>query len=244
MFQDLTKRIPALEEMDKEDIAPEALEGALASLMRINVIGNGAGIFWPEIRALLEARVPSKGPMRVLDIGCGAGDLAQKLETRARKRGYDLAVDGCDFSPVAVAMAQRLYGTTERPNRFFVLDAITDPIPDDYDIIMNSLFFHHLDNEAGKLVLEKMAESTREAVLMSDLIRSRFGLGLVYLATRTLSRSPIVHADGVTSLLAAYSMEEVSDLTKSLDLTGATVTRRWPERFLLRWRKQGPTIDV
>ncbi|MCF6284195.1 MAG: methyltransferase domain-containing protein [Candidatus Hydrogenedentes bacterium] len=230
-------RRPAQEEMDREDIDRGALEGALRSLIRINAVGNGAGIFWPALREMILHRDPGCGPMRVLDVACGGGDLAWRLELRARKEGLELQVDGCDRSPIAVEMAQTLNATAGTSGTFFVLDAVKDDMPGDYDVIFSSLFLHHLDNAESEHVLKKMVDKTRSLVLLSDLIRSRFGLALVHLATRTLSRSPVVHSDGVTSLLAAYSMLEVQELIHHVGLFGATLERRWPERFLLTWHK-------
>jgi SAM-dependent methyltransferase len=237
LFQNLSRRCPALEEMDRDDIDQGELESALRSLIRINTVGNGAGIFWPTFHEMLRHREPDRGPLRALDIGCGGGDLALRLERRAKKHGFALQVDGSDRSPVAIDMARKLNAEAGASGEFFVLDAVADDIPEDYDIVFNSLFFHHLENDEGQLVFQKMVKSTRSMVLMSDLIRSRFGLALVHIATRTLSRSPVVHADGVTSLLAAYTLAEIQKLMRDMQLTGATLERRWPERFLLTWRK-------
>ncbi len=237
MFQDLSQRVPALEEMDREDIPKNALEGALKSLIRMNSVGNCAAIFWPELRKLLQQRTDANGPLRVLDVGCGAGDLTWRLEARAQREGYSLVVDGCDLSPVAISMATSLNEKQGAAGTFFVMDAVNDEIPEGYDVILSSLFFHHLDNEEGRIVLRKIADRAGTAVLLSDMIRSRLGLGLVYLATRTLSRSPVVHADGVTSLLAAYTTTEIVALAEELGLHGATLMRRWPERFLMTWQR-------
>jgi len=237
LFHDLTERLPALEEMDREDIDRGALEGALRSLIRINGVGNGAGLFWPSLRALLEARKPGRGPLRVLDIGCGAGDLSLRLERRARKHGFSLQVDGCDRSPVAVDMARRINEKAGTLGAFFVLDAVAGSIPGGYDVIMASLFLHHLDNGQAPAILAKMAGSAGTMLLVSDLVRSRCGLFLVHLATRTLSRSPVVHADGVTSLRAAFTVGEIETMCRDLGLAGATVTRRWPERFVMTWKR-------
>lgn len=234
MFQDLSVRKPALEEMDRPDIDPRALEGALRSLVRINAIGNGAGIFWPSMRALLEA---GSGPIRVLDVGCGAGDMSRRLEGRARRAGFSLQVDGCDRNPVAVAMARRENAAAGCTGEFFVCDAVTDDFPRDYDVVISSLFLHHLGREESIRALARMADCSQQMLLVSDLLRSRFGLLLVHVATRLFSASPVVHRDGVTSLLAAYTLPEIAALLDVAGVRGATVARRWPERFLLEWRR-------
>ena len=234
MFHDLTTRRPALEEMDKPDIAPEALEGALRALVRINALGNGAGLFWPALyRLLRESRANT--PLRVLDVGCGGGDLSRRLERRARRAGYAMQVDGCDINPVAVAMAQRDSAAAGCSGEFFVCDAVHGDLPGEYDVIFSSLFLHHLQDDEAAEVLRKSANGAQRLLLVSDLIRSRFGLFLVYLATRTLTRSPVVHVDGVTSLRAAFTMPEVLRLAERAGLSGSRIDRRWPERFLLSW---------
>lgn len=236
MFQDLTARRPALEEMDRDDIERSALEKALESLIRINTVGNGAGIFWPSLLGLLSERPPQEPPLRVLDVGCGGGDMAYRLEGRARKLGFRLQVDGCDRSPVAIQMARTRNAAVGASGTFFELDVVSGEIPEGYDVVISSLFLHHLDHEAAPRVLKKMAEASRQLLLVSDLIRSRFGLFLVYIATRTLSRSPVVHTDGVTSLLAACTTAEVSAMCSQVGLEDAIIERRWPERFILSWR--------
>lgn len=236
MFQSLATRKPALEEMDRPDIAPAALEHALRALVRMNSVSLGANLFWPALRDLARELAPGR-TLTVLDVGCGAGDMSRRLEQRTAREGIALKVDGCDMNAVAVAMANREGEATGTRGKFFLLDVIHQPVPGGYDAIISSLFLHHLSTEDAQHALGRMAEATGHLVLASDLIRSRAGLALVYLATRTLTRSSVVHRDGVTSLLAAFTMEEALHLGRLAGMTHATISRHWPERFVLTWRK-------
>lgn len=232
MLYDLTRRRPAPEVMDSEEIERVALEGALRGLIRMNTVGNGVGIFWPALHRLLRARGAAAPPLRVLDVGCGGGDLAYRLVRRARKAGYPMVVDGCDRSEVAVEMARATNAREGSEGEFFVLDVASDGLPAGYDVLFTSLFLHHLSEDGARALLRGMTNAAGSMVLVSDLIRSRFGLFLVYLATRTLTRSPVVHTDGVTSLRAAFSMDEIRTMVKELDVGAGRLERRWPERFL------------
>lgn len=235
MFHDLSRRRLVVEEMDKPDIDPKALESALRALVRINTIGNGVSLFWPSIHALLQ-ETPGGQPLRLLDVGCGGGDMSRRLELHARREGFALQADGCDISPVAVAMAQRENKAAGCTGNFFTCDAVAGHFPVQYDVVISSLFLHHLGEDDAVRALRNMGTCTRRLLLVSDLVRSRFGLFLVYLATYTLTRSPVVHHDGVTSLRAAFSYPEFRALLGRSGLRGATVTRCWPERFLASWR--------
>ena len=54
---------------------------------------------------------------------------------------------------------------------------------------------------------------------------------------RILTRSPIVHVDGPLSVRAGFQPGEVLDMADRAGLRGARITRHWPQRLLLSWRR-------
>lgn len=73
------------------------------------------------------------------------------------------------------------------------------------DVAVSSLFLHHLDDEAACGLLRSMAESARLGIVVSDLVRSRIGLGLAVVGTTLLSTSRVARVDGPLSVKAADS---------------------------------------
>jgi len=117
------------------------------------------------------------------------------------------------------------------------LDALNDDLPAGFDIITCSLFLHHLDEPDAERLLRKLGTAAGRLVLVNDLARSRRGYLLAWAGTRILSRSPIVHVDGPLSVEGAFTPVEALDLAQRAGLSGATVRRRWPFRYLLRWSR-------
>jgi hypothetical protein len=72
---------------------------------------------------------------------------------------------------------------------------------------------------------------------VNDLSRSRWNLGLVWCATRLVTRSRVVHVDGPLSVRGAFTPAEAAKLAERAGLTGARVAERFPCRWLLTWRK-------
>ena len=171
-------------------------------------------------------------PLRMLDVACGGGGLALAL---ARRGGRRIEVEGCDISPVAVDCARRAAEARGLSARFFTCDALGEPLPTGYDVVTCSLFLHHLDDEDAVTLLRRMATAARRLVLVDDLNRGRAGYALAWAGCRLLSRSPIVHHDGPVSVAAAFTTGEALDLAARAGLAGATVSRHWPQRFLLAW---------
>jgi 2-polyprenyl-3-methyl-5-hydroxy-6-metoxy-1,4-benzoquinol methylase len=235
---DMTCRCLQPEIMDDPGLEEQWHNDALRGLARINLVSGSTRILWGPIVALAR-EMPSR-PLRVLDIATGGGDVPIRLALRARRAGLPIQVEGCDRSPVAIHHAQISASRHDVAVRFFELDALSGAIPPGQDIVCCSLFLHHLAEDQAVCLLRHMAEATRRLVLVNDLARSRTGLLLAYAGTRLLSRSKVVHVDGPRSVRAAFTPEEALALAQQAGLSGATVERRWPCRYLLKWATEWP----
>ena len=86
-------------------------------------------------------------------------------------------------------------------------------------------------------MLRRLSGAARRAVLVNDLERSAPGLLMAVVGTRALTRSPVVHYDGPWSVAAAFTCREALGLARAAGLKRARVTRCWPWRWLLSWRR-------
>jgi 2-polyprenyl-3-methyl-5-hydroxy-6-metoxy-1,4-benzoquinol methylase len=222
------------ERMDDPALDPREHARALVGLARINRWTGSAGMLWPTLRE--EARSLGR-PLRLLDVATGSGDIPVSLAKRALRTGIKLDVSGCDVSETAIVAATRRATKANVKATFFRHDVLIDPLPTGYDIITASLFLHHLTEDDVIRVLKTMADAAGRMVVISDLSRGSFNLGLVWIGCRLLSRSPVVHFDGPVSVKAAFTPKEASELATRASLTGATVTPRFPCRWLLTWKK-------
>jgi 2-polyprenyl-3-methyl-5-hydroxy-6-metoxy-1,4-benzoquinol methylase len=221
------------EVMDRPDLDRHEHQHALAGLERINRWSASAGMLWRPIRQLL--RQSSDSSLSVLDVGCGGGDVALALWRKAGAQGSTLEIQGWDLSPVAVEFAQRRAALAGAKIDFCQRDALGPDWDASYDVIMSSLFLHHLEDDQAIVLLGRMRQCARRLVLINDLRRSRFGWVLAILGTRMLSRSPVVRFDGPISVRRAFTCPEVLTLAERASMTGATIERRWPCRFLFNW---------
>jgi len=229
----LRSRIAEL--MDDPGLERNLHEHALKELERLNCISANYGSIWKPIRDL--ARTEPGRPIRVLDIASGGGDTAIALYKMALNEDIDLHVTGLDISGKAIDYAGKRAKEAGVNLQFLKLDALQHELPSGFDVAICSLFMHHLDPDQVVILLRKMGSSVRSLVLVNDLLRSRLNLWIVYLATRLLCRSPIVHYDGPVSVKAAYNREEMLSMSRQAGLNGAEVALRFPCRMLLSWRK-------
>jgi len=228
--------------IDEPDIDARRMRGALRGLERINWWSGSARILWGPIYQL--ARECPSRPLRILDIATGAGDVPIRLWRKARRAGVALEIAGCDRSAHAVAYARTRAEKHGAPIRFFTWDALQGGFPGAPDVVMSSLFLHHLEETQAVSLLRSMAAAARRMVLVNDLERTRAGFVLAYLGTRVLSASPVVHTDGPRSVEGAFTFAEARDLARRAGLAGASVGRRWPCRYLLSWRRPPASAEL
>jgi 2-polyprenyl-3-methyl-5-hydroxy-6-metoxy-1,4-benzoquinol methylase len=234
-FATLSQRNKQPELMDQPDLAAAPHHQALHALARINWLSGSARILWPAIRRLAEE---SRGQrLRVLDIATGGGDVPIRLHQHAQRARLAIEFTGADVSPTALDHARQRARQCGAAVTFLALDALHAPLPVDYDVIMSSLFLHHLESAEAIDLLSRMRQASRSMVLINDLIRCRPGHALAWLGARVLTRSHLVHIDGPRSVEGAFTMAEARRMAEAAGLHGAAVSWRWPFRFLLQWRR-------
>lgn len=236
-FATLDRRNRQPELMDQPELDGRLHAHALRSLSRINWISRTSGSVWRPIWRLARG-LDRAQPLRILDVACGGGDVAIGIARRATRAGIAVQVDGCDISPVAVAHAREAAVRARVANvGFFQHDALGATLPAGYDVVTSSLFLHHLDEAHAEQMLRTMALAAGRMVVISDLRRNRVAYLMAWFACRLLTRSPVVRVDGPLSVAAAFTCDEAQRLALRAGLSGAVLSRYFPERFLLVWRK-------
>jgi 2-polyprenyl-3-methyl-5-hydroxy-6-metoxy-1,4-benzoquinol methylase len=220
--------------MDQPDLDVRRHVEALDALGRANAVSLTASAIWPAIRAA--ARSSPRRPTHVLDVACGGGHVLCRLARKARHEG--IAVDwlGWDRSPVAIEYARTLARRTNvQGARFEQADVMHDPMPAGVDVVICTLFLHHLREREALALLQSMQAAARRLVVVSDLRRGPLGRAFTWVACHTLSTSTVFRTDGMRSIAAAFTTAEARALADRAGLAGAQVRQVWPQRWLLIW---------
>ena len=196
------RRIVRPELLDSQQGTAEEIKRSLDDLRFINRWFGGLSTSkWLIGRVLSETRLPS---LNVLDVGAASGDgllAIQRALTQTAIRGTLLDRNPSNFNGTNLP---KVAG-----------DAVSLPFRDQsFDVVICSLFAHHLEPEQLIQFVEDALRVSRVAVLINDLRRSYLHLGLIYAGLPLFSR--ITRHDSVASVLRSYTRPEMqSILTKS-----------------------------
>ena len=224
--------------MDDPALLAQEHDRALAGLARLNSLARSAAILWPAVRAELQRAAAAGRSARVLDVATGSGDIPLTLGRWARREGLRAEWIGVDASAHALARAAQHAAHEGIPLELHQADA-TRALPARADVVISSLFLHHLNHAQAVDALRAMAAAAGSTLVVSDLRRSAPGLALAWTASRVLSRSPVVHFDAVVSVRGAFNERELAGLAHEAGLRGASVRRVWPQRMTLQWSPCG-----
>ncbi|WP_437226201.1 methyltransferase domain-containing protein [Planctomicrobium sp. SH661] len=237
----MDSRVLEDELMDMPGLDADTHIQALTGIGRVNRISGIDSLLW---RSLLKFRSPGETrPLRVLDLACGGGDVSIRLARRARQAGIPMEIEGADISQTAVDFARSQAEQFQLDNlQYYQHDALHDPFDVTYDVVMSSLFMHHLSDLQAVHLLRRMSETAQRGILLDDLCRSRLGYVLAWCGVRMLTRSAMVHFDGPVSVKAAFRVDEARQIAAEAGLENITIRRHWPQRFLMTWKR--PAIPV
>ena len=237
MPRDLGLRNLQSELMDDPSLDQSAHQQALIGLRRINWWSRTDTVIWRAIRQAIADR-KTDSPVTMLDIASGGGDLAIRLAKLAQRESVSVRIHGCDISPTAIAHATQQAAAAGLENvTFHQCNALEEPLPEPhYDVVMCSLFLHHLTADQGIVLLKRMRQAARRMLLVDDLRRTRLGYWLARLGCQLLTRCHVVHVDGPMSVEGAFTSDEAASLATRAGLENVLIEHHWPERFLLSCR--------
>jgi len=230
---DLGTRHRQPEIMDAPGLPAPRLVETLKGLGLVNAITRSARLMWPDVVAGAK-RHPGQG-FRVLDVACGGGDVLITLARWAAKAGLNIEFTGCDASHDAVNYARGAAAKADACIAFFELKVGQDRLPDGHDMIMSTLFLHHLDEDDALAFLREGAAKARDRLVIQDILRGRLSYWFARVGTRLLLLNDICRLDGRTSVEGAFTLAEARELAMRAGLKDAEIVPRFPFRYLIRW---------
>ncbi len=160
-------RLP--ERMDDPSLSADEHRRALRGLARINAVSRTAAAVAATLARLTTEFNLDK--IRVLDVASGGGDVLLACAKQMRRRGKVAEFAGCDLSETAVEWANRSAARQSlREVRFFRHDVVSQPLPQEYDVVVSTLFLHHLSDAQAEVVLRRMASAARGGVVVDELL--------------------------------------------------------------------------
>ena len=179
---------------------------------------------------LLEAMAP--GPMagRLIDLGCGPGDIPLSL----LRRHAGLSAVAVDGAPNMLALAeQRLAEDASLPARMRTLCCLLpfDNPADDlarggYDFVLSNSLLHHLADPMTLWHTVKACSAPGATVLVMDLARPDDPDAAQSLVDRYAEGAPdILRRDFLNSLHAAYRTGEIEAQLQRAGLSGLDVAK-------------------
>ncbi len=236
---DLSRRNSLAELMDSPETDLATFRACLRDLAKVNRLTLA---YRPTLQFLQDlanfGHWPRGRALRIVDAGSGAGDMLRMIDDWAAWRGLKVDLTGVDLNPWSEQTA-RESTPPDRPIRF-VTSSIFDYRPaEPIDVVISSLFTHHLDEATLVDFLKWMELSATIGWFVNDLRRSRLAYHGFRLASRLLRMHYFVQHDGPVSIARAF---DLADWVKALDAAGievATIRPYFPYRLCVaRVRRQ------
>lgn len=145
---------------------------------------------------------------RVLDLGCGGGDVAAHLARLAQRDGLDVRWLGVDPDPRALAVA-----STRATANVAFRSADSQTLVEEgerFDAVVSNHVLHHLtDAELSSFADDSLALSSGP-VLHGDIERGRLAQALYAVGITPFAPGTFLRTDGLRSIRRSYRRDELA----------------------------------
>jgi 2-polyprenyl-3-methyl-5-hydroxy-6-metoxy-1,4-benzoquinol methylase len=166
--------------------------------------------------------------LRILDVGCGAGDVALHLRQRCLQDGFLPEITLIDPSPHSEAY----FKNRPLPDGVRYLRTTSAELAASgaqFDVVISNHLLHHLSESDVVAVLGDSLRLATRRVVFSDLDRNALAWAFFALFAWPIAIGTFIHTDGMRSIRRSYQRQELIDLLPG----GWSVHRQFPFRLLV-----------
>lgn len=201
---DFSKRAQLTELMD----APCSREVMQACLRDLSKVNRWFQAYRPTLNWLESLELQrSKEPLRIIDVGCGYGDTLRRIESWAQEHNIRVMLTGCDLNPESISIAAEATPKTSAID-WVAADVFSFRSVGPIDIVVSSLFTHHLVESDIVRFLQWMEEYARVGWFINDLSRAPIPYHLFKAFSRLAGLHPFVQHDGPVSIARAFVSQD------------------------------------
>lgn len=230
MSIDTRLRSNAPELMDDFGMEGEILRDALDKIASINKLLGGNKVTLNGVKTLLKGK-PKTRLVRIIDIGCGNGDMLRTLADYAQKNNLNFSLIGVDANQFTIDHAKHL--SARYSNIMYECRDIFDQsTPEEVcDIITCTLTLHHFKDEEIVMLLERFKSSAKIGIVINDLERSALAYRLFKALCFVFGLNYMSREDGLVSILRGFKREDLEKYTKKLNFNYSSIKWKWAFRY-------------
>lgn len=216
--------------MDDFAMEGEVLREALDKIAKINQLLGGNKLTLLGVKALL-AKVPNRGEITIVDVGCGNGDMLRNLADYGVKNNLNLNLIGIDANNFTSNHALKL--SQNYPNISYRCEDIFDkPFRElKYDIALCTLTLHHFKEEEILDIMTVFHTNAALGVVINDLQRSSLAYRLFQSLCFVFQLNAMSREDGLISILRGFKRKDLIDFSKKLNFGNYTIQWKWAFRY-------------
>jgi SAM-dependent methyltransferase len=227
-----------LPELMDEPCSREVMRACLCDLARVNrwFLAYRPVLTWLDSLGLRA----NSGPVRILDVGCGYGDGLRRIEQWATERKIPVELTGCDLNPDTIAIAAEASPATSRI-KWIAADVFSNRNQRPLDIVVSSLFTHHLSEPQIVHFLTWMESNAQAGWFINDLSRASIPYRLFKAFAKAANLHPFVQHDGPVSIARAFIPEDWRRMCAAAGLAEPDISIRsfTPARLCVARQKHG-----
>ncbi len=193
--------------MDDPGCDGARLRRTVARFALVNRLVAGWGAVYERRIAPVLRELPR--PARILDIGCGGGDVLRWIVGRARADGFDVSGVGIDPDARCLAVA-RAAPAVEGVAYRAAASAQVVAEGERFDIVLSNHLLHHLDQAALAGLWHDSAALAGALALHSDIARSRTAYAAYAVGITPLAPGTFLRTDGLRSIRRSFRPDELA----------------------------------
>jgi len=229
-FIDTSYRSKKMEIMDDFNIKGIVHRDTLDKIELVNRLLGGNKVTIAGLKKLLKNQ-PKDKMIRIIDLGCGNGDILRDIAMLGRKNNYSFKLIGIDANASAIEYARELSETYPEIN-FKKINIFSDDFKkQSYDIVLCTLFLHHFSNDELIQILRSTIKSASIGIVVNDLHRNKLAYYL-FKFIGYFTKNKVVIEDGLISILRAFKRK---DLVKISNQINGKFSIQWKWAFRYLW---------